>query len=117
MMTFRAQRPLPDTGREDAVARLEGEVVQLRRAVDSHATVDQAIGVLIAVYRIVPEGGFEVLREVSQHTNIKVRALAEMVIGWGMGAALPPSVAGELDEAVERHPRADGHRESPQAGG
>jgi predicted amidohydrolase YtcJ len=115
MMTFRAQRPLPDAGREDAVARLEGEVVQLRRAVDSHATVDQAIGVLIAVYRIVPEDGFEVLRKVLQHTNIKVRALAEMVIGWGVGAALPPSVVREMDKAVERHPRADGHLDSPRA--
>ncbi|GGV87300.1 hypothetical protein GCM10010228_69300 [Streptomyces massasporeus] len=79
--------------------------------------VDQAIGVLIPLYGIGPQDGFEVLREVSQHTNIKVRALAEMVIDWGLGAALPPSVATELDKAVQRHPRADGHPDPPQEAG
>ncbi|MFF5968252.1 ANTAR domain-containing protein [Streptomyces collinus] len=82
-------------------------MAQLRQAVDSHATVDHAIGVLIALHRLVPENGFDVLREVSQHTNIKVRALAEIVIGWGLGATLPPSVARELDKAVQRYPHAE----------
>ncbi|MFD8230229.1 ANTAR domain-containing protein [Streptomyces massasporeus] len=41
----------------------------MRRAVASHARVDQAIGVLVAVYRLEPAAGFEVLREVSQRTK------------------------------------------------
>jgi hypothetical protein len=36
---------------------------QLRHAVHSHATVDWAIGVLIAVHGIPPGAGFEVLPE------------------------------------------------------
>ncbi|MFE2218963.1 hypothetical protein ACFW93_44560 [Streptomyces canus] len=47
MTTFREQRPAPD-GTHDTVTRLEQESAQLRHAVDSHATVDQAIGALAA---------------------------------------------------------------------
>ncbi|MFJ1961782.1 hypothetical protein [Streptomyces massasporeus] len=53
----------------------------------------------------------------SQHTNIKMLALAEMVIEWGLDAALPPSVATELDKAAQQHPRADGHPDPPQGAG
>ncbi|GAA2417770.1 hypothetical protein GCM10010255_66330 [Streptomyces coeruleofuscus] len=48
---------------------MQRENAQLRHAVDSHATVDQAIGVLTAIHQLVPVAGFGVLREVSQHTN------------------------------------------------
>ncbi|WP_435885992.1 ANTAR domain-containing protein [Streptomyces lydicus] len=39
--------------------------------------------------RISPDGGFTVLREVSQHTNIKVSAIAEQVLRHAQGTALP----------------------------
>ncbi|MFE2785319.1 ANTAR domain-containing protein [Streptomyces massasporeus] len=47
--------------------------------------IDQAIGVLIAVHRIAPAAGFEVLREASQQTNIKLHSVAQTVIGWALG--------------------------------
>ncbi|KQV99383.1 hypothetical protein ASD08_47405 [Streptomyces sp. Root369] len=84
------------------MARLEQENAQLRHAVDSHATVDQAIGVLVATRRLPPAAGFEVLREVSQHTNIKLHAVAEALIAWGLGQPLPEPVDQELDAAVQR---------------
>ncbi|MEH0541596.1 ANTAR domain-containing protein [Streptomyces sp. B21-105] len=71
MTTSREQRTAPDGTHDATVACLEQENAQLRRAVDSHATVDQAIGVLVATYRLPPTAEFEVLREVSQHTNIQ----------------------------------------------
>ncbi|WP_310437363.1 ANTAR domain-containing protein [Streptomyces sp. 3330] len=55
-----------------AAACPEQENLQLRRAIGSHARIGQALAVLIAVHRIPPAAGFEVLREVSQHTNIKL---------------------------------------------
>ncbi|MFD6174795.1 ANTAR domain-containing protein [Streptomyces coeruleorubidus] len=107
MTTFRVPRPSPDGIRDGAaIARLERENEQLRQAVDSHARVDQAIGVLVAVHRIVPATGFEVLREVSQHANIKLHAVAEAVIGWALGESLPQAVGRELDAALQRHSRA-----------
>ncbi|WP_432171152.1 hypothetical protein [Streptomyces sp. 1222.5] len=42
-------RPHPPR-RDQQVARLEKEVAQLRQAVDSHATIDHAIGVLICLH-------------------------------------------------------------------
>ncbi|MEV4790168.1 ANTAR domain-containing protein [Streptomyces tuirus] len=94
-------------GRDDVVARLEQEITQLRRAVDSHARVDQAIGVLVAVHRIEPAAGFEVLREVSQHTNIKLHTVAETVIDWVQGEQpMPSPVDQELEAALKR--RLDG---------
>ncbi|MFG2811525.1 ANTAR domain-containing protein [Streptomyces massasporeus] len=102
MTTSPAQRPTPVDGREDAVARLERENAQLRQAVDSHAKVDQAIGVLVAVHRLEPAAGFEVLREVSQHTNVRLRSVAGMVIDWALGELLPPSVGRELEAALRR---------------
>ncbi|MFG3035023.1 ANTAR domain-containing protein [Streptomyces sp. NPDC048253] len=102
MTTSREQRQLRDGTRDPAVTRLEQENAQLRQAVDSHAVVDQAIGALVAVHRIAPAAGFEVLREVSQHTNIKLHTIAEMVIDWALGQSLPETVERELGQAVQR---------------
>ncbi|WP_053669042.1 ANTAR domain-containing protein [Streptomyces sp. NRRL B-1140] len=86
------------------MSRLERENAQLRRAVDSHATVDQAIGVLVAVHRLEPAAGFEVLREVSQHTNTRLHTVAETVLGWALGKdRLPPPVDQEPEAALKRH--------------
>ncbi|MEU9314103.1 ANTAR domain-containing protein [Streptomyces sp. NPDC048256] len=49
----------------------------MRQAVGSLAVVDQAIGVLVAFHRVPRTVGFEVLREVSQHTDIKPHTVAE----------------------------------------
>lgn len=103
MTTSRVPRPLPDGTRDDAAnARLEEENAQLRHAVGSHATVDQAIGVLIAVHRLAPAVGFDVLREVSQRTNTRLNTVAEWVIAWALGEPLPERVGRELDAAVQR---------------
>ncbi|GAA4547500.1 ANTAR domain-containing protein [Streptomyces collinus] len=114
MTTSRTQQPLPEGRGEASPTQLEQENDQLRRAVASHATVDQAIGVLIAVHRIAPAAGFEVLREVSQQTNHKLHSVAQSVIGWALGDPLPRLVGKELDAAVQRRSRR-GH-DSGQAG-
>jgi hypothetical protein len=111
MTTSRAQHHIPVDGREDVVARLERENAQLRHAVASHATVDQAIGVLLTVHRLEPGAGFDVLREVSQHTNTKLHTVAEAVIEWALREEpLPPPVDRELQAALERHPQTGSSR-------
>ncbi|MER7576677.1 ANTAR domain-containing protein [Streptomyces sp. NPDC126514] len=102
MATSREQRPKADQARDATVANLEQEIAQLRQAVDSHAIVDQAIGVLMAAHRFPPAAGFEVLREVSQHTNIKLRTVAKDVIACALGRPLPEPVAQALNAAVRR---------------
>ncbi|MEV0471873.1 ANTAR domain-containing protein [Streptomyces prunicolor] len=109
MTTSREQRTAPDGAQNVTVARLEEEITQLRQAVAGHATVDQAIGVLAAVHRIPPAAGFAVLREVSQHTNIKLHTVAENLIAWTLGSPLPEPVGQALDTAVQRAHRGHVH--------
>ncbi|MER8225323.1 ANTAR domain-containing protein [Streptomyces sp. NPDC094143] len=114
MTTSRPQHRMPVNGHEDVVARLERENARLRHAVESHARVDQAIGVLLTVHRLEPAVGFDVLREVSQHTNIKLHVVAEAVIEWALcEEPLPPPFDRELQEALQRHPRTGTRQNQP----
>ena len=67
---------------DDQIVALRAEVDQLKEAVTSHAVVDQAIGMMVALGRVTPDQGWEVLKEVSQHANIKLRNIAEMILIW-----------------------------------
>ncbi|MEU9015617.1 ANTAR domain-containing protein [Streptomyces sp. NPDC048479] len=51
-------------------------------AVTAFALIDQAIGTLIATGHMDAGQGWAVLQQVSQHTNIKLRHVAELVITW-----------------------------------
>jgi hypothetical protein len=89
--------------RDVELERLRTENRQLRQALASHAMVDQPIGVLVILGHVHPDDGFTVLREVSQHTNIKLSAVAEHVLKHAQGAALPDLLTGELHTALARH--------------
>ncbi|WP_404199086.1 ANTAR domain-containing protein [Streptomyces tauricus] len=69
-------------------------------AVHAHAVVDQAIGVVIAMGRLTPEQGWEVLRKVSQHTNIKLRTVAEHVVDFAPTQQLPAELHDELQRQL-----------------
>lgn len=85
------------------VFELQEQVDQLKEAVASHAVVDQAIGMVVALGRVTPDEGWEVLRDVSQHTNIKLRNVADLILIWGRSGEMPPEIRLELQEALERH--------------
>ncbi|GAA0252560.1 GAF and ANTAR domain-containing protein [Cryptosporangium japonicum] len=53
---------------------------QLREALTSRATIDQAIGILIARQRISPEEAFALLRRASQNSNLKLRDVAAALV-------------------------------------
>lgn len=55
-------------------------VEQLREALVSRATIDQAKGILMAARGITPEDAFEALVEQSQHANTKLRDIAEQLV-------------------------------------
>jgi hypothetical protein len=96
---------LPETAADatERIFELEEEVHQLKEAVTSHAVVDQAIGMVVAMARVTPDQGWAVLREVSQHTNIKLRNVAEMIITWGRNGELPAEIRAELEGALDRY--------------
>ncbi|MFE9773169.1 ANTAR domain-containing protein [Streptomyces sp. NPDC005931] len=93
---------MPTDGGSDRILQLEQEVRQLKEAVVSHAVVDQAIGMVVALGRVSPDQGWAVLKEVSQHTNIKLRNVAEMILVWGRTGVMPVEIRAELEDALDR---------------
>jgi ANTAR domain len=87
----------------EEIVELREEVGQLKEAVTSHATVDQAIGMMVALGRVTPDEGWAVLREVSQLTNIKLRNIAELILIWGRTGDLPSDVRAPLEEALDKY--------------
>ncbi|MFF7645624.1 ANTAR domain-containing protein [Streptomyces canus] len=87
----------------ERIFALQEEIGQLKEAVVSHAVVDQAIGMVVALGRITPDEGWEVLKEVSQHTNIKLRYVAELILLWGRSGEIPPEIRVQLEEALDRY--------------
>ncbi|WP_434587852.1 ANTAR domain-containing protein [Streptomyces sp. A5-4] len=89
------------------VASLREEVKQLKQAVTSHADVDQAIGVICAVGQLTPDQAWEVLVEVSQHTNTKVRSVADRLVEWTCDGSLPPDIDVALKASMARQTPCD----------
>ncbi|MDU0252228.1 ANTAR domain-containing protein [Streptomyces sp. PU10] len=94
-------RPDPDAD-SDQIFRLQEQVRQLKEAVVSHAVVDQAIGVIIVLGGVTPDEGWIVLKEVSQHTNIKLRNVAETILIWGRTGVMPPEILTALEDRLGR---------------
>ncbi|CAM5284303.1 ANTAR domain-containing protein OS=Streptomyces tendae OX=1932 GN=GUR47_22290 PE=4 SV=1 [Streptomyces tendae] len=86
----------------DEVFRLQEQVRQLKEAVVSHAVVDQAIGVVIALGGVTPDEGWIVLKEVSQHTNIKLRNVAETILIWRRTGVMQPEILAALEDRLGR---------------
>ncbi|MFE0419667.1 ANTAR domain-containing protein [Streptomyces tendae] len=86
----------------DQIFQLQEQVRQLKEAVVSHAAVDQAIGVVIALGGMTPDEGWIVLKEVSQHTNIKLRNVAEAILIWGRTGVMPPEILTALEHRLGR---------------
>ncbi|MEU2221823.1 ANTAR domain-containing protein [Streptomyces sp. NPDC018347] len=89
----------------DQLRALQEEVGQLRQALVSHALIDQAIGVVMTVSGLRPEQGWDALRHMSQHTNIKLREVARCLVEWPTRGRLPEVIRRSLPAAVD-HARA-----------
>ena len=88
--------PIFDRTPRDGHAAAEehrARIAQLEEALESHAVVDQARGILMAVHRIDAEAAWGLLVRVSSHENIKVRTLAEAVIAIVTAPPPPPGRA------------------------
>lgn len=55
----------------------------LARAIESHRLIGQAVGILVERHRVPPSAAFERLKRASQERNLKLRAVAELVIETG----------------------------------
>ncbi|MFF7206524.1 ANTAR domain-containing protein [Streptomyces sp. NPDC008141] len=82
------------------VAALQEEVRQLHQALSSRAAIDQAMGIVMALGRLTADQAWDVLREVSQRTNIKMRQLAHEITSWAHTGELHLSIRVALEQAV-----------------
>lgn len=98
-----ARVPREPDDETERLLELQEEVDQLKEAVTSHAVVDQAIGMIVALGRVTPDQGWQILKEVSQHTNIKLRNVAELILIWARDGELPQQIRAELEDALDRH--------------
>jgi hypothetical protein len=98
-----ARVPREPDDETDRILSLEAEIAQLKEAIASHAVVDQAIGVVVALGRMSPDEGWIVLRELSQHTNIKLRNVSDLILVWGRSGEMPEEICAELEDLLDRH--------------
>ncbi len=76
-------------GVAEGTARSSEEIEQMRTAMSSRATIEQAKGILMERYKVSADQAFKLLTHASQHTNTKLRAVADELVHSGtlMGQA------------------------------
>ena len=92
---------LIDVTESQARARSREVATGLRKAMASRATIEQAKGALMLVYGLDAEAAFSLLSWQSQHSNIKLRDLAERLVAVvGGDAYASAAIRQRLDEIV-----------------
>ena len=87
--------PEPEPRTDEQLKDLQGKFAHLEQA-DAHALIDQAICVIVAVGGLTPAEAWDLLRETSMSTNIKLRHVAELVVTWGVTGRLASDIREEL---------------------
>jgi hypothetical protein len=91
---------------EDVVTALQTEVTQLRTAMASRATIEQAKGILMLLTGCSEQVAFELLAHMSSHTHRKVREVAQSIADSASGhAPLPEDLRAILRDACPPAPR------------
>lgn len=81
---------------EDPRAELE----RLRRAMETRPVIDQAHGVLMAAYRVTPEGAQKILVAVSQRAGFKLHEVAAALVDSAQGKPMPEPLSRALRAAL-----------------
>ncbi|WP_419999426.1 ANTAR domain-containing protein [Streptomyces boninensis] len=99
----------PDEGAADSAdPPLATQVEQLREALRRRPVIDQARGVLMAAESCTADVAWEILREASQHSNIKLHWIAEAVVATTGGEPMPEPIGRALKDAIARQRTSDG---------
>lgn len=82
--------------------RRQAQQADLQRALGSHAVVDQAIGSLMHSHKCTAETAWQALQQVSQHTNTKLKVVAQALLATTADAnpGLPPSALAKIIRRV-----------------
>ncbi|MFB7506312.1 ANTAR domain-containing protein [Streptomyces broussonetiae] len=82
------------------ISEARREIHQLHEAVVSHAVIDQAVGVIIAVGGLRPGQGIVVLEAVAQRTGTGLGTTAEHLVDWAGSGRLRDDLRIALDTAL-----------------
>ncbi|MEV8565519.1 ANTAR domain-containing protein [Streptomyces sp. NPDC051322] len=82
--------------------QLRAEVGQLRQAMKTRPVIDQARGMVMVLGPCSSQTAWEVLVEVSQHSNTKLRDVAEALVATATGESMPCPVGDALTGALRR---------------
>ncbi|UGY92355.1 ANTAR domain-containing protein [Streptomyces gobiensis] len=84
------------------VIELRARSEQLERALASRAVIDQARGMLMALAPCSNDRAWDLLVDVSQHCNIKLRDVAAALVATTKDQTLPEPIQRELRRALRR---------------
>ncbi|MGX5188234.1 ANTAR domain-containing protein [Streptomyces avermitilis] len=96
-----------DTALVAEVAELRARNTQLGRALASRPVIDQARGMVMALAPCSSERAWDLLVDVSQRCNLKLRYVAAALVATTKGEVLPDQVQRELGRALRRLHTAD----------
>jgi AmiR/NasT family two-component response regulator len=104
LSTARPSRAAPVPDRSPApverIAALEAEVQQLRAAMASRASIEQAKGILMLLTGCGDQVAFDLLAHISSHTHRKVRDVAQAITDSASGhSRLPEDVCAIIRDA------------------
>ncbi|MET8453419.1 ANTAR domain-containing protein [Streptomyces sp. NPDC005209] len=99
--------PAGDAALLAEVLELRARNEQLGRALASRAVIDQARGMVMALAPCASDRAWDLLVDVSQHCNIKLRDVAEALVATTKERTLPDPIQRELCRALRRLRAAD----------
>ncbi|MGW9594978.1 ANTAR domain-containing protein [Streptomyces chartreusis] len=102
----------------DPLIELEREIQQLKDDGAAHATMNQALGIMVALGHVSPNKGQRVLREVAQQARLPLAYVAELVLHWARAGEIPAEIRPHFEEALGRHgpPQTPGSSIPPGSG-
>ncbi|WP_326647892.1 MULTISPECIES: ANTAR domain-containing protein [unclassified Streptomyces] len=86
------------------VQALREELAGLRHALSTHPVIDMARGVIMATASCTPDQAWQVLVSVSQHTNIKLRDIAQHIVEGVAGEPPAEPIRAALRSALSALP-------------
>lgn len=84
------------------VVELRVKNAQLEQALASRAVIDQARGMVMALAPCSSERAWDLLVDVSQHCNVKLRNVAVALVATTRDETLPGQIQRELRRALRR---------------
>jgi hypothetical protein len=104
---LRTVPPAGDAALLAEVLELRARNQQLGRALASRAVIDQARGMVMALAPCPSDRAWDLLVDVSQHCNIKLRDVAGALVATTKERTLPEPIQRELCRALRRLHAAD----------